>query len=360
MKGVILAGGKGTRLRPLTHSGAKQLIPVATKPIIYSAIEDLVSAGITDIGIIVGHSPERIQSIKDGIGDESKFGARITYIEQEAPLGLAHAVLCAKDFVSDDPFVVYLGDNMLENGISPFVKAFENSDSDASILITPVQEPELYGIAYLNSNGNLIRVEEKPKNPSSNMAIIGVYFFTKSIFEVIPRIKPSKRGELEITDAIQELIMAGKKVTSYIVDGWWDDTGTPKSILLVNSKVLESDKIKSKNEGDVDKEAIIEGKVSIGKGTRIGPGCIIKGPTVIGENCHIHNAKIGPYVSIGNACRIENAKLSWSLILDGVELVTNITFIDTIVGKHTRIVSRSKSPHQPAQVIIGENSTIIL
>ena len=252
--------------------------------------------------------------------------------------------------------MVYLGDNMLENGIKSFVQEFSCSKADASILLTPVENPSMYGVAYLDGKGNISKVEEKPANPSSNKAIIGVYLFTKAIFQVIPNLKPSKRGELEITDAIEGLLKQGSRVIPHVVEGWWDDTGTPEAILSVNKKVLEG-KMKAEMKGTVEKGAVLSGKVGIGEGTEIDADTKITGPAIIGKNCRIKNSHIGPNVSIGDDCILQNAKISSSLILEGAKITYNAAISDSIIGKNTQILSDGK---KAARIIIGENSTIIL
>ncbi len=359
MKGLILAGGKGTRLRPLTHTGAKQVIPIANKPIINYIAEDLVAAGITEIGVVVGYTQERIQSIKDALGDGSAIGAKITYIEQDAPRGIAHAVLCARDFVGNEKFVVYLGDNLLQHGIKKFVSQFSPSDADASILLTEVDNPQIYGVACLDSRGSITKIEEKPKNPASNKVVVGVYLFTSSIFSAIKKISPSARGELEITDAISRLLADKHKVISHVIGGWWDDTGTPEAILSVNQKMLE-ERLAEKIEGEIDPNARVSGRVAIGAGTRIGPGCFVIGPSIIGKGCTIANARIGPYASIGDGCTIENADIASSVLLGGNEVTTHEKIQDSIIGRNSRIISGKGLKKGSARIIIGENSTIVI
>jgi len=260
MKGLILSGGHGTRLRPLTHTGPKQLIPVANKPVLFYAIEDLKEAGVTDIGLILGtNMPEKV---KEAVGDGSKFGVNITYIMQGEPKGLAHAVAVAQDFVGEDPFIMYLGDNILKSGIKEFVEGFEESDYQARILLQPVDNPRQFGVAELDDKGNVINLVEKPEHPKSDLALVGIYLFKSSIFDVISRIKPSWRGELEITDAIQELLNTELKVDSHIVKGWWKDTGKPEDVLDANHLIL--DVLESEDNGEVEEGAKISGRVYIG------------------------------------------------------------------------------------------------
>ncbi len=359
MKGLILSGGKGARLRPLTHTGAKQTIPVANKPILCYIIEDLVASGITDIGVVVGYTPERVANIKEAIGDAKRYGGgvKITYIGQDAPRGIAHAVACARDFISGEPFVVYLGDNMLEHGIGNFVREFSSGHFDAGILLCKVPNPSVYGVAEVDGKGRLAGVEEKPKSPKSDLAIVGVYLFTECVFDAIAKLKPSARGELEITHAIEGLISGKRKIMAHVVRGWWDDTGTPEAILAVNRRMLE-ERMEPKIEGNLEKGALVEGKVSIGKGTMVSGGARIRGPCIIGSGCKIGpDASIGPYTSIGDRCELESVKISNSLVLPDCRLNAKCEIRDSLIGKSTSIL---KNSGKHSRIIVGENSYLEL
>ncbi len=353
MKGVILHGGHGTRLRPLTHTGPKQLIPIANKPISQYVLEDLVRAGITDIAIVLGDIyPEKV---KEYYGDGSRFGARITYIYQGKPLGIAHAVGLCESFVGDNPFVVYLGDNMLKGGIREYVERFERSDADALILLCPVKNPERFGVAKFEG-GRLVGLVEKPKNPPSNYALVGIYFFRPIIFKMIKRLKPSWRGELEITDAIQMLIDEGYKVDYIIVRGWWKDTGTPEDLLDANRLVL--DEIETRIDGDVEDGATVQGRVVIERGARIRKGALIRGPAVIGNGTIIESGVyIGPYTSIGRNVVIRRGEIENSIIMDNCIIDIDDRIVDSIIASGSRIISSSNRP-RGKRFVVGEMTYI--
>jgi glucose-1-phosphate thymidylyltransferase len=358
MKGLILAGGLGTRLRPLSHTGPKQLIPVANKPVLHYIIEDLKNSGVTDIGIIVGYTPERIKYIVDSCGDGSKFGVKLTYIEQDAPKGLAHAVYTAKKFLGKDNFVVYLGDNMLSNGIKDYSEKFRNSNYQAEILLSSVDDPRKYGVAILNEEGEVIEVEEKPQKPKSKLAIVGVYFFRSTIFEIIEKINPGKGGELQLTDAIKLMMNSDGKIKAHIVKGWWDDTGTTGAVLRANHLTLMH--LKHDIKGTVESTASITGTVSVGKGTIVKDGTIIKGPVIIGENCSIGpNSYIGPFTSIGDNSKITNGEIESSIVLGNCEINFNEKIVDSLIGKNVKILSENKLP-KGHKLVLGEHSEITL
>ncbi|ATZ61225.2 MAG: Glucose-1-phosphate thymidylyltransferase [candidate division WS2 bacterium] len=353
MKGLILSGGHGTKLRPITYSQQKQLIPVANKPILFYAIEDVIEAGIKDVGIIVG--PNR-KDVMEAVNN-AYFDAEISFIEQEAPLGIAHAVKISEDFIGDEPFVVYLGDNILKGGIMKYVKRFKEGDMDASILLTTHENPSLFGCAELNEDGSIKRLIEKPKKPPSNLILVGIYVFRPSIFKAVKNIKPSWRNELEITDAIQYLIDNNLKVDSDIVSGWWKDTGRPEDILEANHLVL--DELKPYNEGILEDGAKISGRVAIEEGTIIKKS-VIKGPVVIGANCMIGpNTYIGPYTSIGNSCEIINGEIESSIVMSGTKINCNKKIIDSIIGKNVKICDKEKMP-KGYRFIIGDSSQVEL
>jgi glucose-1-phosphate thymidylyltransferase len=355
MKGLILSGGHGTRLRPLTHTGPKQLIPIANKPVLFYAIEDLKEAGVTDIGLILGtNMPEMV---KEAVGDGSKFGVNITYIMQGEPKGLAHAVAVAQEFVAEESFIMYLGDNILKSGIKEFVEGFEESDYQARILLQQVDNPRQFGVAELNPEGHVIHLVEKPKKPKSDLALVGIYLFKSSIFGAIKNIKPSWRGELEITDAIQELLNSKKKVDSHIVRGWWKDTGKPEDVLDANHLIL--DVLESCNEGEIEEGAKIKGRVVLGKNTLVKKGSVIRGPVIIGKNCVI-NAYIGPYTAVGDNTIITGGEIESSIVVGHAVIECNERIVDSLIGNHSRIVSLENRLPRGRRFVIGENSVVNL
>ena len=338
MKGVILSGGLGTRLRPLTHTGAKQLIPVANKPVLEYCIEDLKETGIYDIAIIVGYTPERIQSVKDAIGNGAQWGVRITYIEQDAPRGIAHAVYCAKEFIGDDDFVVFLGDNILKEPIAPIIKDFQERGLDAGVLLAEEDDPRPYGVAVLDEGGSVIGIVEKPKNPPSNLVIIGVYYLSSRVFSVIERLNPSKRGEYEISDTLQIMIASHTyRVGAAQIQGWWDDTGTSDAILRANQLMLTD--ISGEVQGTVETGATLMGTVVIGEGTVIRSGSVIRGPVIIGRNCIIGPTYIGPYTSIGDNSTIHGGEIESSILVGDtvLNLEPEKRITDSLIGRHSQI-----------------------
>jgi glucose-1-phosphate thymidylyltransferase len=353
MKGLVLSGGSGTRLRPLTHTGPKQLIPVANKPVLQYVIEDLKEAGITDIGVILGNNGKEqvIAELKDG----RQYGVMITYIEQGAPLGIAHAVQCARDFMGGDDFIVYLGDNMLKDGVKGLVDDFKEGQYDTAISLQVVANPRQFGVAELDKDGRVIGLEEKPKAPKSNYALVGVYLFTPLIFEMIKQIKPSWRNELEITDAIQKLLGNKHKVRSHIVTGWWKDTGKPEDILEVNHYVL--DELKPVVEGAIEDGASVVGRVSLGKNSVIKAGCAVRGPVVIGDNCTVEaGSYIGPYTSVGNDCAIKGAYIESSVLIGGCCVECDSRIVDSLIGRSATILSANREVPKGCRLIVGENS----
>jgi glucose-1-phosphate thymidylyltransferase len=357
LKGVILHGGHGTRLRPLTHTGPKQLIPVANKPISQYVLEDLKNSGIEEIAIILGDIyPEKV---REHYGDGSRFGVKLSYINQGEPKGIAHAIGLCEGFVREEKFVVYLGDNLLKGGIKNIVDKFSESDLDAMILLCEVKEPQRFGVAEFDENGNLKRLIEKPKVPPSNYALTGIYFLTPAIFEMIKGLKPSWRSELEITDAIQLLIEKGYRVGYDFVSGWWKDTGSPDDILDANRLVL--DELNPEIEGTVENDESIQGRVSIGANTKVMKGAIIRGPSVIGENCLIEsNVYIGPYTSIGNNVTIKRGELENSIIMDGCLIDVDEKITDSLIGPHSELTSNANAKPKGRRFILGERSKITL
>ncbi len=353
MKGLILSGGKGTRLRPLTFTQAKQLVPVANKPVLFYGIEALVDAGIRDIGIIVGDTRNEIQ---EAAGDGSRWGAdvRITYIDQAEPLGLAHAVLIAEPFLRDEPFVMYLGDNILKSGIISLVRVFEERRPNALILLTPVPNPQMFGVAELRDN-RVIRLVEKPKEPASNLALVGVYMFDAHIFEAVKAIRPSWRNELEITDAIQYLVERGYAVQPHLVSGWWKDTGKIEDILDANRLILET--IEGAIEGTVDAASKVSGAVVIEAGAAV-RASTIRGPAIIGAGTEITDSYIGPFTSIQKRCRIVGTEIEHSIVLEGSEILDIGSRIDeSLIGRDVRI---HKCPPKPLayRFMVGDKSEI--
>jgi len=352
MKGIVLSGGFGTRLRPLTHTGPKQLIKIANKPMLFYAIDDLREAGVKDVAVILGTiAPEKV---REAVGDGSSLGIKPTYIVQGEPKGIAHAVKCAREFVGKEPFVVYLGDNILKGGIKQFVKKFEKSKSDANILLCRYKNPERFGVAEVKG-GKIVRLVEKPKEPKSNLVMIGVYFFRESVFDAIDKLKLSWRGEYEITEAVDYLVNHGYKVTYDVVKGWWKDTGKPEDIIEANHLVLED--LVQKNEGEVEDGAVIRGRVSIDKGTIVRSGCFIKGPVIIGAGCEICSGTyIGPYTSIGDRCILKGVEIESSIVMEGSRVECTGRIVDSLLGANNMIVSGSKEVPKAIRLVLGENS----
>ncbi len=351
MKGLILSGGKGTRLRPLTFTQAKQLVPVANKPVLFYGIEALKEAGIKDIGIVVGDTKDEI---KEAAGDGSRWGARITYIEQEAPLGLAHAVKISEGFLGDEPFIMYLGDNILKSGIKSLVEEFKEKKPNSLILLTEVPDPRLFGVAELK-DGKVVRLVEKPKKPLSNLALVGVYMFDFHVFEAVNAIKPSWRNELEITDSIQYLVDHGYEVHPHLVSGWWKDTGKIEDILEANRLILES--IVGKIQGKVDEVSKINGQVVIEEGAVV-QNSIIRGPAIIGAETEIIESYIGPFTAIQERCRIIKTEIEHSIVLEGSEIRDVGSRIDeSLIGRDVKIY---KCPPKPSayRLIVGDKSEI--
>jgi glucose-1-phosphate thymidylyltransferase len=339
MKALVLSGGNGTRLKPLTNTIAKQLLPVANKPILHYVLEQVTQAGIQDIGIII--SPETGESIREAVGDGSQWGSRFTYILQPQPLGLAHAVKIARDFLADSPFLMFLGDNLIQGGIREFVTEFNSTLPGALILLKEVPDPRLFGVAELDASGQVVRLVEKPPQPKSNLALVGIYLFTPEIHRAIEQIVPSARGELEITDAIQQLLDSGKTVRSRVLGGWWLDTGKKDDLLEANRTVLD-EFLKRNIQGEVDTASRITGRVEIGAGARI-ENSIIRGPVSIAENCRIKNSHVGPFTSIGAGVLIENSYLEHSVILGNCAICNIERLEDSIVGRRTEVVRRAGS-----------------
>jgi glucose-1-phosphate thymidylyltransferase len=352
MKGLILSGGKGTRMRPLTYTSAKQLIPVANKPVLVYGIEAIVAAGIEDIAIIV--SPETGGEIRQAIGDGSRYKANVTYIEQDAPRGLAHAVLIAEEFMGPSPFVMYLGDNLLQHGITPLVEEYRSIDCNSEILLTKVPNPSQFGVAELTKDGRVMKLTEKPAQPKSDLALVGVYMFDQTIFDAAKAIKPSKRGELEITDAIQWLLDNGHSVHPHIVKGWWKDTGKIEDMLEANRTVLDT--FERDVRGTIT-DSQIEGKVVVEEGAEISDS-VVRGPSIIGREARIRNAYVGPYTSIGSRCSLEHCEVENSIVLEN----STIAHVDgrieaSLIGKNVKIGRTHRKP-AAYRFMVGDNSEV--
>jgi len=351
MKGLILSGGKGTRLYPITYTSAKQLVPVANRPVLFRVLDAVVEAGITDIGIVVGDTAPEIQA---AVGDGSRWGAKVTYIRQEAPLGLAHAVKISQDYLGDDRFVMFLGDNVIQGGIAGLVKQFQESDWNSQIVLTRVKNPQQYGVAELR-DGRVVRLVEKPKDPPSDLALVGIYMFDHHVFEAVNAIQPSWRGELEITDAIQYLIDKGYKVYPYLHEGWWIDTGKMADLLEANRLLL--DELEPRVEGYVDSDSHVNGKVVIEKGAEV-INSVIRGPAIIGQETRIVNSYIGPFTSIYHHVLIEGSEIEHSIVLEHSRIINIDQRIeDSLIGRNVEI---TRSPLKPKahKMTLGDNSRL--
>ncbi len=352
LKGLILSGGAGTRLRPITHTSAKQLVPVANKPVLFYGIEALVDAGVEEIGIII--APETGGEIREAAGDGSAFGARITYIVQDKPAGLAHAVLTAEEFIGGSPFVMYLGDNLLRDGLRGLVATFRAEQPQALILLTPVDDPQSYGVAELDGEGGIVRLVEKPKDPPSNLALVGVYLFSPTIFDAARSLEPSWRGELEITEAIQKLIDDGQRVQSEVVRGWWKDTGQLADMLEANRLVLEE--LETRIDGEVD-DSKVEGRVVVEKGATVA-GSVVRGPAVIGAGARIEDAYIGPYTSIGEGVHVRRSEVEHSIVLaDSVVEDLGTRMEASLLGRNVKL-TRSDGMPKTLRLLVGDNCEI--
>ncbi len=351
MKGLILSGGKGTRLRPITHTSAKQLVPVANKPVLFYGIEAMVQAGITEVGIII--APETGAEIRAAAGDGSQFGATITYVEQDEPLGLAHASLTAEAYLDGEPFVMYLGDNILQGGITGLVASFRANQPDALILLTPVDDPQNYGVAELEGD-RVVRLVEKPAQPATDLALVGVYMFTAGIHDAARAIEPSARGELEITDAIQYLVDDGRRVEPHIVRGWWKDTGRLDDMLEANRLVL--DRIERRIDGELD-ESQCEGRVVIEAGALL-QRTTVRGPAIIGANTRLTDCYVGPYTAIGEDCVICEAEVEHSILLSGCTVSKLAGRMESSLLGRNVTISRGAAQPRAYRFMVGDNSEI--
>lgn len=353
MKALVLSGGKGTRLRPLTHTMPKQLVPVANEPILGYVFRHIQDAGIKEVGVVV--SPESQEDVRRFLGKGTPWRVKITYILQKEPLGLAHAVKTARSFLGDSAFVMYLGDNLLAQGIKEFTQAFHAARLDALIFLKEVDNPQAFGVALLDKNGDVVKLVEKPRKPPSNLALVGVYFFSPEIHKAIERIQPSARGELEITDAIQELMRSGGSVKGQVLDQWWLDTGKKDDFLAANTVVLD-DYIKRDVQGKVDKKSRVSGRVQIHKTAKI-VGSDVRGPVVIGKGCEVVNSFIGPYTTIGHGTRIINSAIEHSVILDECHIENIARLEDSLIGREARVI-RSENRSHALRLMIGDNNVV--
>ena len=368
MKGLILSGGAGTRLRPITHTSAKQLVPIANKPILFYGIEDMAAAGIVDIGIII--APATGDEIREHVGDGSQFGVRVTWIVQDEPLGLAHCVLIARDFLGNDDFVMYLGDNMLEQGLTEFVEQFEGARHAATeprlgedhvapaaqILLATVDDPTAFGVAEIGPDGEVVQLVEKPKVPPSDLALVGVYLFDATIHTAVASIEPSPRGELEITDAIQWLVANGHRVNHEVLVGWWIDTGKKDPLLECNRLVLDT--LKRRTEGEIDADSMVDGRVVIEAGVKI-VNSTIRGPAVIGAGTIIEDSYVGPYSSIAIGCRIVRSEIDNSVLLRRSAVTDIPRLTDSLVGRDTEITKGDARP-RATRVMLGDHCHVVI
>jgi len=351
LKGLVLTGGKGTRLRPFTYTGAKQLVPLANKPILFYAIEELVSCGVTDIALVVGDTKDQV---REAVGDGSRFGAKVTYIEQSAPLGIAHGIKIAEDFLAGSPFVLFLGDNFIKEGIARHVEQFLTGSDNALVLLSPVERPQDFGVAEF-SGERLVRVVEKPAMPPSNLAVIGIYFFDEKVLGAVHRIKPSARGELEITDAIQCLIDDGLDVRADVISGRWIDTGKHDDLLAANHLILED--LQESILGSYDETTTLQGQVVIQDGAEI-VNCRINGPAIIGERTRVSNSIVGPFTSIYHDCVIADAEISESVVLEHTTIEAVGHRIErSLVGRNVELRGRDGDP-QAYTLILGDYSKV--
>ncbi|MEY2447219.1 MAG: glucose-phosphate thymidylyltransferase [Acidimicrobiaceae bacterium] len=367
MKGLILSGGSGTRLRPITHTSAKQLVPVANKPILFYGLEHMIDAGIREFGIVVGETGPEIRA---AVGDGSRWGVQISYIQQDAPLGLGHCVLISRDFLGEDDFIVYLGDNMIQQGVTRFVERFEaaqrqadeptldgdHRSPDAQILLCPVPDPQRFGVAEVDAGGHVIRLVEKPADPPSNLALAGVYLFTPAIHEAVRAIAPSERGELEITDAIQWLIDNDHRVIHEILEGWWLDTGKKDPLLESNRRVLET--LETRIDGKVDDASHVDGRVVVEEGAQL-IGSRVRGPAIIGARTRIVDSYIGPFTAVAEDCEIIDSEVEHSVILEHSRIVGVPRLTDSLIGRHVEVLRSGERP-SATRLMLGDHCTIDL
>ena len=351
MKALVLAGGSGSRLRPITHTSAKQLVPVANKPILFYGLEQIRDAGITEVGIIVGDTAAEIEA---AVGDGSALGIRATYLRQEAPLGLAHAVLTAEAFLGQDDFVMFLGDNLIEGGIAGLVEAFRRDAPDAQLLLKRVPDPHRFGIAELDEHGGIVRLVEKPADPPSDLALVGVYLFTAAIHDAARRIEPSWRGELEITDAIQRLVEDGRVVRATEVEGWWLDTGKKDELLDANRIVLSS--LRGRIDGEVDEASTLAGEVVVEEGARL-VRTVVRGPAIIGRGVHLEDVFIGPFTSIAADCRLTRCEVEYSVLMERCTVRDVGRLEGSLLGRDVSIVRTERRP-AAHRLLLGDHAEV--
>ena len=351
MKALVLAGGAGTRLRPITYTSAKQLLPVANKPVLFYGLEAIADVGVTDVGLVVG---DTAAAIKAAVGDGSRFGLKATYIPQDAPLGLAHAVHVARDFLGDDDFIMYLGDNFIVGGIGALVDGFRSARPAAQIMLTRVSDPSEFGVAELDDGGRVVGLEEKPKKPKSDLALVGVYMFSKAVHDAIAQLTPSWRGELEITEAIQGLIDSGQRVDSSLITGYWKDTGNVADMLEVNRMVLES--IMPATGGNVDAGSELIGRVAVEEGATV-TGSRIVGPAIIGRGSRVADSYVGPFTSVGPDCVIEDSEIEYSIILAGASICGVRRIEASLIGRGVEITPAPRVP-KAHRLVLGDHSRV--
>jgi glucose-1-phosphate thymidylyltransferase len=351
MKALVLAGGSGTRLRPITHTSAKQLVPVANKPVLFYGLEAIRDAGISEVGIIVGDTAAEIES---AVGDGSAFGVRVTYIRQNAPLGLAHAVLIARDFLAEEPFVMYLGDNLIIGGITGLVQDFIRTTPDASILLTKVANPSAFGVAELGVDGRVTNLVEKPVDPPSDLALVGVYIFGPAVHAAVRAIRPSARGELEITEAIQWLVDSGRAVVPHLVEGYWKDTGRLDDMLETNRHLLES--LEPDIRGEVDADSTIVGRVVVEAGARL-VRSTVRGPAIIGADTKLIDTYVGPFTSIYHSCVIEATEIEYSIVMERATIRGIGRIEDSLIGRNVEVVPSEALP-RAHRFMLGDHSRV--
>jgi glucose-1-phosphate thymidylyltransferase len=351
MKALVLAGGSGSRLRPITHTSAKQLLPVANKPVLFYGLEAIRDADISDVGIVVG---DTAPAIREAVGDGRKFGLNITYIRQDAPLGLAHAVLIARDYLGDDDFVMYLGDNFIVGGIAALVNEFRSARPDAQILLTAVPDARQFGVAELDDAGEVVGLQEKPQQPKSDLALVGVYIFTPAVHDAVRQLAPSGRGELEITEALQWLIDDGRKIRSTIISGYWKDTGNVADMLEVNRMVLES--VETSQLGVVDSETELIGRVAIGCGARVSRSRIV-GPAIIGAGTTVDRSYIGPFTSVARDCAIADSEIEYSILLRGASICGVGRVEASLIGHDVQVTPALRVP-KAHRLVLGDHSKV--
>ena len=352
MKGLILAGGSGRRLRPLTHTSAKQLVPIANRPILHYVIDDLIGVGITELGIVVGDTADEIRA---SVGDGSAWGATVTYIDQKEPLGLAHAVLVAEPFLGEEPFAMYLGDNMFEDPLDSVVAGFDGSGTAARLLLAKVEDPTTFGVAELGPDGAITALVEKPECPPSDLALVGVYLFGPHIHEAVRAIQPSARGELEITDAVQWLIDQGEVVEHRVLDGWWIDTGKKDPLLRCNELVLDT--VLPSVEGTVDGQSTLGGPVRVDRGAEVVDSTLV-GPLLVGPGARISGSTVGPYVSVGADCRISRSTVERSVLMEGSRVADVGLLTSSVLGRQAAVDGGDDSGDQPVSVLLGDHSVV--